>query len=141
MIPTHIVIHHSLTEDGQTVSWNAIRWYHIKTNGWKDIGYQFGIELIGNHYEILSGRMMTDIGAHCKEGSMNNVSIGICMIGNFDLAVPPSAQMDKLVQLVTSLQTIFSISKTNVHRHTDYASYKSCPGIKFPWSEFLARIK
>jgi N-acetylmuramoyl-L-alanine amidase len=122
MIPTHLVIHHSLTKDSQTVSWDAIRWYHVHTNGWNNIGYHFGIEFVNSYYEILSGRMMTDVGAHCKEGGMNSTSLGICVVGNFDLEIVPSAQMDRLVELTRSLQTVFKIPASNVKRHTDYAS-------------------
>lgn len=138
--PTHIVIHHSLTEDGQTVSWGAIRKYHVDTNGWRDIGYQLGIELIGDHYEILMGRMLNETGAHCKEGGMNNCSVGICVVGNFDIAPPSAIQMEMLVELVKSLMQMFNIPKENVKRHHDYATYKSCPGEKFPWSLFLSQL-
>lgn len=80
--PTHIIMHDSLTEDGQTVSWGAIRKYHVEFNKWADIGYHFGIELIDDNYEILTGRMIGREGSHCP--GFNRVGIGICIIGNFD---------------------------------------------------------
>jgi N-acetylmuramoyl-L-alanine amidase len=139
MKPTHIIIHHSLTEDGQTVSWNAIRKYHLQ-QGWQDIGYHYGVELIGDHYEILLGRMPGEIGAHCKEAGMNQMSIGICLVGNFDIAPPPKAALDKLVQLVRELRTEWNIPIANIHRHSEFATYKSCPGKLFPWTDFIGRI-
>lgn len=140
MIPTHIVIHHSLTKDGTTVSWGAIRWYHTQTLGWLQIGYHYGVELVGQYYEILAGRMQDQIGAHCKEGGMNNCSLGICCVGNFDAEIVPSAQLDTLIKLTRSLMGVFQIPKSNVHRHTDFAGYKSCPGTKFPWLQFLSML-
>jgi N-acetylmuramoyl-L-alanine amidase len=141
MKPTHIIIHHSLTEDGKTVSWDAIRWYHVNTNGWNDIGYQCGIELIGNHYEVLLGRMLNEIGAHCKEDGMNSKSIGICLVGNFDKTAPCGAQMSLLIRLVRSFMDLFGIPVENVRRHSDYAPYKSCPGTLFPWDVFMAGLQ
>jgi N-acetyl-anhydromuramyl-L-alanine amidase AmpD len=141
MIPTHIVIHHSLTKDGQTVSWNAIRKYHVETLGWRDVGYHYGIELVGARQEILVGRMQDDVGAHCKEGGMNNCSIGICVVGNFDVDTVPIEQFRLLIRLARSLMLVFKIPAENVKRHGDYAGYKSCPGLKFPWSAFQAAIR
>ena len=77
MKPTHIVIHRSLTNDGQSVSREAIRKYHLQ-QGWHDIGYHYGIELAGDHYELFTGRKPYQIGAHCKESGMNACSLGIC---------------------------------------------------------------
>jgi N-acetylmuramoyl-L-alanine amidase len=139
MRPTHIVIHHSATQDGKTVSWNAIRWYHVHTHGWRDIGYHAGVELIDTEYEILLGRMLTEPGAHCVDAGMNSKSIGICVVGNFDLAPPATKQLDLVVRLTRSLMDLLSIPTENVHRHSDFAK-KTCPGKLFPWAEFIGRL-
>lgn len=137
MKPTRIIIHHSLTKDGATVSWDAIRWYHVHSNGWNDIGYHLGVELIGGRYEVLLGRMLDQIGGHTY--GQNADSIGICCVGNFDLAPPPPAQLDLLVRLVRSLCVLLEIPPARVFRHSDFAA-KSCPGKLFPWAEFIRRI-
>jgi hypothetical protein len=41
-----LIIHHSLSKDGQTVDWNAIRRYHIQEKGWDDIGYHGGLSVL-----------------------------------------------------------------------------------------------
>ena len=121
-----IILHHSLTKDSQTVSWDAIRRYHTLTKGWDAIGYHAGIELINSRYEILLGRPFAKIGAHTK--GYNRYSIGICMVGNFDLSPPPDEQWDLTTKFIKDLMGIFRISKRNVFGHHGFNKWKSCPG-------------
>lgn len=132
-----IILHHSLTADGKTVSWNAIRRYHIDTLGWNDIGYHFGIELINDTYEILSGRMINIPGAHTK--GCNHDSLGICFVGNFDLVSVPSQQWELGVKLVSSLCNVLGIPLSQIHGHREYAA-KSCPGKLFDAGKFIHNV-
>ena len=134
---SHIILHHSLTKDGQTVSWQAIRRYHMQEKGWRDIGYHFGIELINDHHEILVGRDLDQDGAHCV--GMNDRAIGICFVGNFDLAPPPADHWAAGVLFVRSLCRILMIPITNVVAHRDFAP-KSCPGKLFDMELFRRNL-
>ena len=125
MKPTYIIIHHSLTSDNRIVSWQAIRKYHL-SKGWGDIGYHFGIELINDEYEILLGRMIDETGVHTI--GMNDKSIGICAVGNFDIETPNQRLLVKLSRLIEALVTQLNISKENIRGHYEYAP-KTCPGV------------
>lgn len=124
--PKFIIIHHSLTEDGQTVSWGAIRRYHTAVQGWRDIGYHYGIELVGDYYEVILGRFPDENGAHCL--GANDKSLGICCVGNFDLAPPPDRQWQLCLQLVREIMQIYNIAPGNVFGHREWAEGRTCPG-------------
>jgi len=140
MRPDHIIIHHSLTEDGKTVSWGAIRRYHTMTLGWRDIGYHFGIELVEDGYEILMGRMPDEEGAHCKQQNMNRRSVGICCVGNFDVKPPPAGQYQLCRKLTRYLMMLFAIAPEHVLGHREMAHYKSCPGKLWNMDHFRALL-
>ncbi len=140
-----IVIHHSLTKDSGTVSWGAIRDDHLK-KGWRKIGYQFGVELVGDFHEILVGRFTNETGAHTREMGMNRIGIGICVVGNFDVEIPSQQILSRLRSLVLWQMDEHEIPVQNVIGHRDagmmagynwkWGEYKSCPGKLFNMSSF-----
>ena len=138
MIPKKCIVHHSLTSDSQTVSWGAIRRYHKETNGWRDIGYHYGIELVGDSYEVLVGRPENIAGAHCK--GLNALSIGICFVGNFDLAAPSDEMMIRATEVFYPILRRLVIVPEDIHPHSAYAP-KSCPGTQFPMARFVEAMR
>ena len=137
--PSYIIIHHSLTKDSKTVSWQPIRKWHMglhPDSPYKmiDIGYQYGIELVNDRYETLVGRMEGTVGAHTR--GVNGVSIGICLVGNFDNEPPDIAQWKILLKLCANICLRYNISADNVKGHREYAPYKSCPGNAFDMIKF-----
>lgn len=145
---SYIVIHHSLTKDGRVPDWPAIRRYHIETNGWRDIGYHLGIEQIGSGVEVLLGRMPDQVGAHCRESHMNAMGIGICCIGNFDVAPPPPGILNKLVDVCAWLMVTYRISHRHVIGHGEAQvmdravgrALKTCPGKLFDMNALRRRL-
>jgi N-acetylmuramoyl-L-alanine amidase len=142
MRPEYIVVHHSLTKDGQTVNWEAIRRYHVETNGWSDIGYHHGIERVGGVLVAMRGRSETQPGAHTKEMHMNSRSLGVCVVGNFDLAPPDIETLMFLRDLCFAGMVNHRIPASNVIGHRDAGrmaghdwrrgQFKTCPGRLFP---------
>lgn len=139
---THIMLHHSATQDSGTVSWTAIEKFHKETQGWNDIGYHFGIELVINpyinhylsryKYQALLGRPVSEFAAACPQGDMNRKAIHICCVGDYDLEIPEDTLYERLVhRLVRPLVKEYKISINNIVGHRNFNPAKSCPGKNF----------
>ena len=143
MVPTKIILHHSATKDSGTVSWNAIRRYHMNDCAWDDIGYHFGIEYITDNgdpagsYEILMGRMPDVTGAHTT--GQNSMALGICFVGNFDEAPPPIKQWKQGLKLVKWICREWGITPFHVYGHRQFAN-KTCPGTMFDVDQFIREL-
>lgn len=136
------MLHHSATKDGPTVSWGAIEDFHVNTNGWNDIGYHYGVELIGGRYYTMVGRSESEDAAACKEAGMNRHAIHVCLIGNFDDAPPDPAMLEAAKRrILLPIMRRHSMTPENVIGHRDAGliagfdwrkgQYKSCPGRAF----------
>ncbi len=137
--PEIIVIHHSLTADSGTVSWNTIRQFHTVDLGWDDIGYNSGCELVNNEFEILIGRMLNEQGAHCR--GHNHNSYGHCIVGNYDKdEISPESWMLNL-KWIRSLCDVLNLTEDYVLGHRELDSSKSCPGNNFNLDSFRIELK
>ena len=126
--PQRIILHHSLTKDGKIgESFSAIKRYHTKTLGWSDIGYHLVLEYVNGKLKWFEGRALVTRGAHCREQQMNFKSIGICVVGNFDI----DYLTDDHIQMILAKKKELEIRlgrELPIEFHRDYATYKSCPG-------------
>lgn len=164
-----IVLHHSATVDGKTNDWDAIRRYHTsyRIDGnivtaavfkqrqaakqgqhfeepWTEIGYHLGLEMVNEELKICRGRSLLFDGAHAQ--GFNKTHIGICLVGNYDVAPPTSDQLQLLATICIELQAIYKIPKEKVigHRETylllGKPVGKTCPGSKFALDGFRSRL-
>ncbi len=73
----------------------AIHQYHVKTSGWRDIGYNFLVDRCGTVYEGRAGGVELPVhGAHTF--GFNTDSSGIAAIGTFVDDQPPQPLLDGL---------------------------------------------
>ena len=99
-----VFIHHTATSNSYAPSDSAaivrsIYEYHVETNGWDDIGYNFLVDRYGQIFEGRYGGMTRSvIGAHTL--GFNTHSSGIAVIGSFGSSAPPSAAIAALDHLL-----------------------------------------
>lgn len=78
---SHLIIHHSAGANSAS-DWSAVVrsiWdYHVNTNGWSDVGYNYLVDPEGKLYE---GRGKDVLGAHFC--GTNTKTMGICLIGTY----------------------------------------------------------
>lgn len=153
MTNEEILIHHSATVDGKVNDWEAIRKYHTSWRyageiitedrakellrrgvqgveaPWRDIGYHYGIEYIGNDLHLHRGRPLTMDGAH--EPKVNRRAIGICFVGCFDKKEPTKDQYIMGATVCSMLYNLHSIAVNKINPHRLYNIHKTCPGKMF----------
>ena len=96
---THVIVHHSATNYPAGTNYAQVVYsywdYHVNTHGWNDIGYNWLVDPNGILYE---GRGDGIQGAHFS--CMNGLTMGVCMIGNFETATPTTEAITTLENLI-----------------------------------------
>ena len=101
---SHLIVHHSATPNGVTDYVQVVRdiyLYHINTNGWDDVGYNYLIAPDGTLFAGRDGQGKEDDnikGAHfCAK---NSYTMGVCLVGNYSQIVPSDTMIGTLIQLL-----------------------------------------
>jgi hypothetical protein len=91
------LVHHTVTSNAYSRSQSAaivrgIEIYHVKGNGWNDIGYNFLVDKYGQIFEGRYGGVERNVvGAHSQ--GVNTGSVGIAVIGTYTrTGVSPAAK-------------------------------------------------
>ena len=140
----YIVIHHSSTNSGNAKIFDR---YHREEMKIPDgLAYHFVIgngNKSGNGEVEISSRWHKQIpGPHCFDSSMNEQSIGICLVGDFEKGKPSLAQTKALEELLRKLMKEYQIPPERIIGHQEVDKGKTdCPGKNFPMADLRLRLK
>jgi|GEM_PF-5724345 len=111
-----IVVHHS-ADNGTPES---IARYHVNGNKWPGIGYHF---IIDNTGKIFQTNDMDTVSYNVA--NQNTKTLGICLIGNFDIQQPVEAQIESLKWLIGAVRGV--VGQLPIFGHRDKGQ-TACPG-------------
>lgn len=160
---TRMVVHHTVTpnDDPDPAStMRAMSAYHVKANGWDDLGYNFVVDSAGRVYEgrwaraypageVPDGESPAGqgvVGAHA-EGE-NGGSVGVAVMGTFTDRAPPQVAVDAVQRILAWKADLHGIDPNGTTRwangrvlptivgHRDVGT-TACPGDQL-WSKLPA---
>lgn len=143
---TAVIMHHSGTRNGSAAVFDK---WHREGNHWEGVGYDF---VIGNGTNSGNGQVEVTFrwrnqvtGAHCGGTAgnwANKEAVGICLVGNFNHAVPTERQVQSLTRLLRFLQNRYKIPRSRIygHRTTPGARRTECPGKNFSMAKLKSML-
>ena len=138
-----IILHHSATPIDDAVNMHKVHLARGMKNG---LAYHFvisnGSRKARDGEIYLSNRWKGQLdGGHVKKHSANQTSIGICLIGNFEIRPPTSKQLTALEGLCEYLMKRCNIRVNDVTTHTLFhPKHTVCPGKHFSLSGLHRRL-
>ncbi|MBA2331689.1 MAG: N-acetylmuramoyl-L-alanine amidase [Actinobacteria bacterium] len=98
------IVHHTAGANGYDAAQSAaivraIQIYHVKGNGWNDIGYNFLVDRFGKVFEGRGGGMDENVvGAHAE--GFNTGSVGVAVLGEYGSLAVAQAARDSLARVL-----------------------------------------
>ena len=138
-----IIIHHSATPIDDALNMHKVHLARGMKNG---LAYHFvisnGSRKARDGEIYLSNRWKGQLdGGHVKKHSANKTSIGICLIGNFEIRPPSSKQLTALEGLCEYLMKRCNLQANDVTTHTIFhPKHTVCPGKYFSLTGLRRRL-
>ena len=138
-----IIIHHSATPIDDAVNMHKVHLARGMKNG---LAYHFvisnGSRKARDGEVYISNRWKGQLdGGHVKKHSANQTSIGICLIGNFEIRPPTSKQLSALEGLCEYLMKRCKLQANDVTTHTIFhPKHTVCPGKHFSLTGLRRRL-
>ncbi|SDM84407.1 N-acetylmuramoyl-L-alanine amidase [Streptomyces sp. cf386] len=83
--------------------------YHVKSMGWRDVGYNFLVDKCGNIYEGRAGGVAKSVlGAHTR--GFNSNSMGIAVLGSYGTTKPTAAAVRGIARLTAWKLGLFGVN-------------------------------
>jgi hypothetical protein len=98
------IVHHTAGKNGYSRAEAAaivkgIQLFHVKGNGWNDIGYNFLVDRFGTIYEGRHGGIDRNVvGAHAL--GFNTGAVGIALLGTYEDTAPSAAAQEAIAKLL-----------------------------------------
>lgn len=128
----YIVLHHTASAgitDGEK-EWNAIKSACQQRRGSNYIcDYHYGIGPTGNLYP---GQPTNQPCWHCGDDDINNRSLAVACVGNFEEHQMPVLQKNRLIQYLQDLKAQYPKAKIMFHKEIVATL---CPGKYYPYAE------
>jgi hypothetical protein len=145
----YIVVHNSGTRQGNAKAFN---YYHKRVRKMQNgLAYHF---VIGNGTSSGDGeieignRWVRQInGGHVHSDYLNNIALGICLVGDFNRQTPTRKSLESLEELIRYLRSrVGKIdgkqSIVKAHREINPPRWPTdCPGDRYPYSWLHSRFK
>lgn len=96
--------------------------------------------VIGPTGIVFKGMPMEQVAFHCANYQINLISLGICFLGNFEIAKPTTEQLKAGIDKVKELMNYFGVALDHVKKHSDFVA-TDCPGKNFPFEQFIQELK
>jgi N-acetylmuramoyl-L-alanine amidase len=151
---TTAIVHHTAGAEPASPAQSAaivrgVYLYHVRGNGWDDIGYNFLVDRFGQVFEGRYGGVERNVvGAHSQ--GFNTGSVGISLLGNYERRQPTAAARSAITRLLSwrldvahvdplsnapvvsggnpKYRSGFAVWLRAVSGHRD-TGYTSCPGL------------